>query len=211
MLELYKRIKDERLRHGMTQTELAEKIGYSDKSMISYIENGKVDLTQSKILLFAEVFGVSASYLMGNDGTEESVPNYKNVIPITTKRYPVLGEIACGKPVFCNEEKESYVVAGTEINADFCLIAHGDSMIGARIHDGDVVFIRQQTMVDNGEIAAVVIDNEATLKRMYYYKDEQIVNLVAENPKYAPMVYKNDDLSNIYILGKAVAFQSDVK
>ena len=65
-----------------------------------------------------------------------------------------------------NEEKELYVEAGANIHADFCLKAKGDSMIGARIYDGDIVFIRKQEMVNNGEIAAVMIDDEATLKRV---------------------------------------------
>ena len=83
-------------------------------------------------------------------------------------------------------------------------------MTGARIHDGDIVFIRQQSMVDNGNIAAVVINDEATLKRVYYYPDEGKLILSPENPKYAPMVYIGHELENIKILGKAVAFQSSV-
>ena len=98
-----------------------------------------------------------------------------------------------------------------DIDADFCLRAKGDSMIGARIMDGDIVFIRNQPMVDNGEIAAVIIDDEATLKRVYYDRDAGKLMLVPENPKYSPLMYVGEELNNIRILGKAVAFQSDVK
>ena len=89
---------------------------------------------------------------------EPSQPQMKfdNIIPISTKRFPLLGDIACGKPIMANEEKELYVEAGANISADFCLRAKGDSMIGARIYDGDIVFIQQQDMVDDGEIAAVL-------------------------------------------------------
>ena len=83
-------------------------------------------------------------------------------------------------------------------------------MIGARIYDGDIVFIRSQNAVDNGEIAAVIINDEATLKRVYYYPNEQKLVLSPENPRYAPLVYVKDELDSIKIIGKAVAFQSSV-
>ncbi len=103
---------------------------------------------------------------------------------------------------------ESYIEAGANIRADFCLRVKGDSMINARICDGDIVFIRKQPNVNDGEIAAVLIGDEATLKRVYKKKNEII--LVAENPNYAPMVYKNHELNEIIILGKVIAFQSNI-
>lgn len=123
----------------------------------------------------------------------------------------MLGEIACGKPIYTNEDRESYVEVGTDLNVDFCLAARGDSMIGARIRSGDIVFCRAQDMVNNGEIAAVIIGDEATLKRVYYYPEQKKLVLQAENPKYEPFVYVNDELDQIRILGKAVAFQSDIE
>ncbi|WP_415931580.1 LexA family protein [Zhenpiania hominis] len=147
-------------------------------------------------------------------GSEESknnqLPDYDNIFPIEIKKVPFLGEIACGEPIFANEERESYVLAGTNINADFCLKARGDSMTGARIYDGDIVFIREQSMVENGEIAAVIIDDEATLKRVYYEKEKNKLYLQAENPKYPPLSYEGEELDHIRILGKAIIFQSDV-
>ena len=122
----------------------------------------------------------------------------------------MLGDIACGEPIYANEDRESYVLAGTDIDADFCLKAKGDSMIGARIYDGDIVFIKKQNIVDNGEIAAVVIDDEATLKRVYYERDKNRLTLQAENPKYRPLTYEGEELDHIHILGKAIAFQSDI-
>lgn len=90
---------------------------------------------------------------------------YDNISPIQLKRFPLLGEIACGEPIFADENKESFVMADMDIRADFCLRAKGDSMINARIYDGNLVFIKEMPMVDNGDIAAVIIDDEATLKR----------------------------------------------
>ena len=94
------------------------------------------------------------------------------------------------------------------IDADFCLIMKGESMINARIMDGDIVFIRQQPEVENGEIAAVAIDDEATLKRFYRDEKTGTITLIAENPAYAPMVYDRSEAENLWILGKAVAVQS---
>jgi repressor LexA len=127
---------------------------------------------------------------------------------IGRKRLPMLGNIACGEPIYAEEEHESYVAADSSLDADFCLRAQGDSMTGARIYDGDIVFIRSQDAVDNGEIAAVIINDEATLKRVYYYPEEEKLILSPENPRYAPLVYIKDELNSIKIIGKAVAFQS---
>lgn len=96
----------------------------------------------------------------------------------------------------------------TFIDADFCLIMKGDSMSGARIMDGDVVFIRYQPEMENGEIAAVAIDDEATLKRFYRDEETGNITLVAENPAYAPIVYDRSEVEKLWILGKAVAVQS---
>ena len=134
----------------------------------------------------------------------------QNLLPITTRTFPVLGEIACGEPRYANEKIEIYVDSTTDIDADCCLIARGNSMIGARIRDGDIVFIKEQNTVENGEIAAVIIEEEATLKRVFYHKDKNLLILKAENPSYDDLIYSDNELNNIRILGKAVAFQSDV-
>lgn len=140
-----------------------------------------------------------------------ATPDVPGIFPLESRRFPMLGEIACGKPMMAYEDLESYVISGTDLHADFCLRARGDSMIGARIMDGDIVFIRSADMVSNGEIAAVVIDNEATLKRVYYYPEEQKLILTPENPKYPPLVYIGNQLAEIRILGQAIAFQSDIR
>lgn len=159
----------------------------------------------------AEYFDVSVDYIM--TGQEQKPPTFQNIFPIELKRFPMLGEIACGEPKYTNEDRESYVMAGTNVKADFCLKASGDSMIGARILDGDIVFIRQQDMVDNGEIAAVVVNNdsEATLKRLYYYQEKGLLILKPENPAYEDLIFQKEELSQVHILGKAVAFQSDIR
>lgn len=202
------RIKDMRISVGLTQEELANRLNLQ-KSAIAKYENGRVkNIKRTTILKMSEIFGCSPSYLMDmEDPTPD--PLLSNIHPVATRSFPVLSSIACGEPILMQEEKEVYVDASEEIHADFCLIAKGDSMVGARIYDGDIVFIRQQPIVENGEIAAVAIDDEATLKRFYKY-DELIV-LRPENPEYKEMQFKPDDGRAIKILGKAIAFQGRLR
>ena len=138
--------------------------------------------------------------------TSDDLP--ANIFPIQTKKIPLLGTIAAGVPIYADENFDGYRECTEDIDADFCLKIQGDSMIGARINDGDIVFIKKQPDVDNGEIAAVLIEDEATLKRVYKEKDSLI--LQAENPKYAPIVYTAESYVECRIMGKAVAFQSDI-
>lgn len=201
------RLKEAREKKEYTQKQLAELVGARHNS-ISNWEKGKNKPSTFMIERLCSVLEVSPSYLISGDGSNFDFSDVENVRPLTKKKIPILGEIACGQPIFCNQEFESYIDAGTGVHADFAVRAKGDSMINARIHDGDIVFIRSQPMVENGEIAAVCIGNEATLKRVYISKDT--VTLVAENPAYAPIVCKLDESTNIFIMGKAIAFQSNL-
>jgi repressor LexA len=210
MSDTGKRIKDRRQELNISADTLADALGVSRSTIFRY-EKGDIEKVPAEsINKIAKLLNTTPAYLMGWEDRSNN-RSFDNIIPISIKRYPLLGDIACGAPIFCNEDRESYVEAGTNIHADFCLRAHGDSMINARIHDGDIVFIREQNSVDNGDIAAVVIGNEATLKRVYFYPDKNMFILKAENPSYEDKIFINSEISNIRILGKAVAFQSDVK
>ena len=209
MLELYKNIRKYRKQMGLTQEELAKRIGYTDRSSIAKIEKGAVDLPQSKITQIAKVFGISSKDLMGNDGIDVEPFSFSEITSISKQTFPLYDGIAAGQPRLMPDGIETYVESTTDIKADFVLKVHGDSMIGARIHDGDLVFIRQQPEVENGEIAAVAIGDEATLKRVYRYGDT--LSLRAENPAYKEMVFTGEELNEVRILGKAVAFQSDIR
>ncbi len=126
------------------------------------------------------------------------------------KTVPLVGTIACGQPITAIEEEVGERVEVPEhVHADFALRCKGDSMINARIFDGDIVYIRQQPEVENGEIAAVRIDNEATLKRVRLLPDRII--LEPANPVYDPLVYRGSEMSEVVILGKAVAFTSVIR
>ncbi len=191
-----------------TQRELAEFVGVSNTTVNNWV-NGYSMPRMNKVDLICSFFGISRSDLL-EDRPPTLYDTYDNIMPIKTKKVPLLGEIACGEPIYADQDFESYVEVGTDIRADFALRASGDSMIGARIKDGDIVFVRKQDIVDPGEIAAVIIEGEATLKRVYYQEGSRLI-LQAENSAYPPMVYEADKLNQITILGKAIAFQSDVR
>lgn len=210
------RIRNRREELGLSQDELGKRLGYKSRSSINKIELDQRSLTQSKIKAIADALETTPSYIMGwNEPDvkldEEDLKFFDNLFPIETKKFPLLGNIACGKPIFADEQFEAYVEAGANIQADFCLRAKGDSMIGARIYDGDIVFIKQQPMVEDGEIAAVLIEDEATLKRVYYDRENGVLQLFAENPQYKTMRFVGEELNQIRIIGRAVAFQSDVR
>ena len=206
-------------RCGVRAAELSRRTGLS-KARISQYVNGKFTPKSDAILLLADALGVSELWLLGKSADMTPKPRFQaaelmeapeNISPLRLCRYPILGEIACGLPILAEEDREGGYVTTAEVAADFCLTAKGDSMIGARIYDGDDVFIQQTDLVENGEIAAVVVDDEATLKRVYYYPSEEKLVLTAENPAYEPLVFVGEQLSHIRILGRAVAFQSRVR
>ena len=197
---------------GMSQEELAKKLGYKDRSTIAKIENNVNDITQSKIVAIAEALQTTPAALMGWDRKPgPTITEFPpNIIPMPEMRkIPLVGAIACGEPILAEENIEDYVSIPKELAGDFALTCKGDSMINARIFDGDIVYIRQQETVENGEIAAVLIDNEATLKRVRLLPDRII--LEPENPLYDPLVFRGEEMNTVRILGKAVAFTSAVR
>ena len=208
------KIKQARIDKGLTQEELAEKLGYKSRSSVNKIETGGRDIPRSQIKRIAEILDVSPISLLGFEDEKPTEPlteltaQFDNIRPVQLKRFPMLGEIACGEPIWADEDHESHIMADMDIQADFCLRAKGDSMINARIYDGDIVFIKEMPIVNNGDIAAVIIDNEATLKRFYYDRENNYLQLIAENPLYKPLVYRNEQLDEIRVLGKAVYFMS---
>lgn len=214
-----KRLEEALAVRNIKPVELANQLKVSEGTISNY-RKGRCKPRQTRLGEMANILNVSVSWLLGADVPMEpakqnttliDLDKFDNIFPVEKHKIPLLGEIACGQPIFADEDRESYIEIGTDIHADFCLKAHGDSMINARILDGDIVFIRRQEMVENGEIAAVIIDDEATLKRVYYEKDKGKLVLQAENSAYAPLIYIGDELNSIHILGKAIAFQSDVK
>lgn len=198
------RIKQLRLQNNMTLEELGQRVGVG-KSTVRKWETGAIaNMRRDKIAKLAEALGTTVMDIMGID-----TPNVSNILPVpAVSSIPLLGTIACGDPILTQENIEGEVDLPEHIRADFALRCKGDSMINARIYDGDIVYIRQQPTVEDGQIAAVLIGDEATLKRVRLFPDHIV--LQPENPQYRPLVYWEDDMNSIRILGLAVAFTSKV-
>ena len=206
------RIKDRRLELKLTQEEVGKKVGVT-KSTIQRYENGLIkELKMPVIQAIANALDVNPDWIVLKSNDKINInKKIENIFSVKTKKVPLLGDIACGKPTFADENFDYYLDVNINSDIDFCLRCKGDSMVNARILDGDIVFIHKQDIVDNGEIAAVIIDNEATLKRVNYKPEKNMLILKAENPKYDDIVYMGEELETIKILGKAVAFQSNIK
>ena len=199
-----KRIKQLREKMGLTQENVAKRIGVATQTIFKYEKEIVTNIPLENIQKLADIFGISPAELMGWN-------NSFDLIPVRLRNLPLIGDIACGKPITAEQSYDGYTTADSDMKVDFALRCKGDSMINARIYDGDIVFIREQDMVQNGEIAAVVIGDEATLKRVYYYPEDNKMVLSAENSAYAPLVFQGDELEDIRIIGKAIAFQSEIR
>lgn len=177
--------------YNLKQNDLAKMTGINKSSISEYL-SGNYQPKYKNILKIAQALHISPDIFLEQ--------------PQFIKQIPLLGKIAAGIPILAEENIEGYMPCNNHIQADFCLRISGDSMIGARIFDGDIVYIKKQSIVENGEIAAVLIDDSATLKRVY--KIDNTLQLHAENPKYAPLNFTIDNCTSICILGKAVALYS---
>lgn len=210
--ELSAKIRYLRAKHDLTLEQVAQQVGVG-RSTVRKWETGMIaNMRRDKIEKLARALHTTPGYLMGWETEEQvelsAIPS--NVIPLPTmNKVPLIGAIACGAPILAQEHIEDYLDLPGHIHADFALTCKGDSMINARIFDGDVVYIRQQDTVDNGEIAAVLIDGEATLKRVRLFDDH--ISLEPENPQYRPIVLWGEDMNAARILGKAVAFTSTIR
>lgn len=192
---------------GLTLEDVGNFVGVG-KSTVRKWERGDIEnMKRDKINLLSQVLKLSPlTFITGE--VEYGMPD--NIIPLPkTKAVPLLGTIACGKPILAVENVSCYVRIDEEVKVDFALECKGDSMINARIFDGDIVYIREQPDVENGEIAAVLIGEEATLKKVYKYPSKIV--LCPENPLYDDIVYSEEKMNEVRILGKAVAFLSMVR
>lgn len=202
-----------RSEHDLTQRQLGEALGVSE-STIGMYERGHREPDFEMLETIADYFNVDMDYLTGRSEVQRKYtfvpPSLDNIIPMPLmSRVPLLGTIACGEPILAEENLDGEVDLPEHIHADFALRCKGDSMINARIFDGDIVYIRQQATVEDGQIAAVLIGDEATLKRVHFFEDHIV--LAPENPTFRPLVYWGDEMNSIRILGHAVAFTSSVR
>lgn len=208
MAEFKDRLNEALTLRNMTAAELS-RLAKVNEGAISQYKKGTYKATQENLERLAQTLRVSIPWLMGADvPTEKSydhmVPDGFLPPPETVKR-PRLGAISCGEPLMSEENFDGYDDVPTVVRCDFTLIAQGDSMTGAGIFDGDIVYIQQQPIVENGEIAAVLVDGcEKLLKRVYFAQNSVV--LQAENPAYPPLTFSLDDMNNVQIIGKATGF-----
>lgn len=203
MSELSRRILQRRLELGLSQEELAQRMGYRSKSSITKLEKGVNDIPQSKVEEFAAALETTPAWLMGLENTAFVPPSGFEPLPEMV-RVPLVGSIACGTPITAEQNIECYIGVPAAWHADFALTCHGSSM-APTICDGDIVCIRCQPEVEQGEIAAVRIGDEATLK--HFHRQGDTVMLLADNAAVCPpMIYAGPQLNEIQIEGRAVGF-----
>ena len=202
-----KRLKDALEMRGVSQAELSKRTGINRSSISTYLK-GEYKAKQDKVDLIAQALNVSPAWLMGFDIQPSGLPKLPNGAEL--KKVPMLGYAAAGKPLEDLNQDVFYVNIDDKYDVDFCITVSGDSMIGANIFDGDIIFIKKTSEVANGRIACVQIDREKVcLKR--FYKNGDMVTLVSENPRYPPMIFTKDNCESLQILGLAVIKQSEIK
>ena len=200
-------IKTRRKELGLSADDLAIKIGKNRATVYRYESNYIEKLPADVLVPLAAALRVTPGDLIskGEDSASASLSlqGIKNIVPIERRMVPVIGTIAAGTPILADEHIEAWVPCDARCRVDFGLKVQGDSMIDAGIEDGDIVFIQQVDDVDDGQMAAVCIDDTATLK--YVYKEKDGVTLNPANPRYRPMHFDASNCDNIYIVGRAVA------
>lgn len=208
-MSIGERLRWRRKELNMTLEEVAQIVKISRQTMSRY-ENGIIsNIPSDKIEALAKALKTSPAYIMGWEDTPAPASNLIPIADLHMKKIPLIGTIACGSPILAEENITDYIDAPGHIRADFALMCRGDSMIGANIRSGDIVFIRQQPEVDNGQIAAVLVEDEATLKRFYH--SGNTVTLLAENPDVPPLVYADRELESVRVIGLAVAFLHEME
>lgn len=183
---------------NLTQKQIAQAVGVSEGTVSRWESGSIANMRRDRILRYATILKTTPESIMS--GKKQPIPPGFEPIP-EMSTLPRIGRIACGSPVLAQENIEAYDQVPALWRADFTLLCTGDSML-PRIQDGDLVAIRRQPTVENGEIAAVRIEEEATLKRVYTYADRLV--LQPENPAFAPIVLVGEEMNCVQIEGKAV-------
>ncbi|MCG8483475.1 MAG: helix-turn-helix domain-containing protein [Clostridia bacterium] len=202
MSKFSQRLKEVRESLGLNKVQFAEYVGSSPANITRY-EKEDMNVSLEAVKQISDKLSINPGYLLG---WEED----KYVDMETYKKIPLIGTIAAGTPILATENIDGFEFVSQVENVDFSLKVKGNSMIGARIYDGDIVYIKQQPDVENGEIAAVMINDEnATLKRVY--KVDGSIILHSENPEYKDMIFRKKEMKSLKILGKAISFKAAIK
>ena len=203
-MELREKIAQLKSQRGLTTELLSARSGVPVGTINKLLNGETKNPTARTLQKLADALGCPFESLLSR-----ALPD--NILPMETRRVPVLGAIAAGVPIYASEENDCYIACDAALRCDFALRVQGDSMTGARINDGDIVFIKQMPLVDNGDIAAVLIGDETTLKRVDYDPDNLRLVLWPENPAFRPQIYQGEELGRIRILGRAVMIQKIIR
>lgn len=179
--------------------EAARQLGVVYTTYMGY-EKGEREPGHDFLIKAAQTYGVTTDYLLGID-TPLDYSRY-DLLPVIKRKIPVLGNVHCGTPKYAEQEYIDLVDA--DVNADFALIAEGDSMTDIGIQDKDLVFVRRKSIVDNGKIAVVLIGEEAAIKRVH--KTGGTLILSPANQNYEPLIFDSSSKEDIKILGEVVAY-----
>ena len=193
---------------GMTAADLSRKTKIPEGTISCY-KSGKYEAKQDKVYIIAKALNVDPSWLMGYDvpmQPDSFIPEGFEPVPELVP-VPVVGRIACGTPILAEQNIEGTICIPARWRADFILVCDGDSM-EPKIHKGDLVAIRRQPEVENGEIAAVRIGEEATLKRVF--RHDKFLELRAENQEFQSLIYAGEDMEDVTIEGKAMGLCRDL-
>lgn len=198
------RLSQLRQEKGLNMREAARQLGMPYTTYVNY-EKGTREPNLETLISLAKFYGTSIDYLLCKSDSPpgRDIPPGFEPMP-KMKKVPLIGAIACGDPITAMENREGEIDVPEDISCDFALRCKGNSMIGAGIHDGDAVYIRIQPEVENGQIAAVRIGDEATLKRVYLHTD--YIELRPENPDYESIIRRREEMNDVHIEGKAVGY-----
>lgn len=203
------RIFNRRIELGLTLEEIAAKVGVA-ASTISRWESGEIkNQRRDKIAALARALDTTPAYLMGWNETTDNIPSGSVETMPAMRKVPMFDEKSYSQTAPGEIKSHLFVDMPEHIQADFALRCRGNSMTGARLFDGDIVYIKRQQDVQNGEIAAVLIDGEPILKRVRKYQNSVV--LQPENSDYEPIIYIGDEVQSMHILGKAIAYTSIIK
>lgn len=210
-MSIAENIKRIRAEHGLSQAELGKIAGVSDKAVSTW-ELGLKTPRMGAVEKMADYFGITKSAIVDDvqpapaASKEPTIPPGFEPMP-EMDMVPLVGRIACGTPITAEQNVERIVCVPSKWRSTFTLTCKGDSM-EPRIHDGDLVAIRKQPEVENGEIAAVRIGEEATLKHVYLH--ENFIELRPENPAFSSIILSREDMNTVVIEGKAVGLCRDI-
>lgn len=207
-MTLYERIVDLCNERDIGTTNLEKATGIANGTIGKIKYRGSLPSVKA-LEKIADYFGVTLDYLMY--GKEPKRPMVSNVYPVEIVSIPTMRAVSEQRVIYADENRESYIESGTDIHVDFCMHVSNNDM--ARAKSGDIAFIQKQPVVENGAIAAVLVDEStvAELKRFYYDQSHNTLILKVDNPESHDMIFTGTELSRVRVLGKAVAFQIDAQ